>query len=469
MPHGIIFTTFAVMKLPEQFVEQLRQLPGIEGDALLEAITGSEPVVSVRVKSECASRIPPQARHVPWCDEGFYLDVRQPFSFDTDFHAGAYYVQDASSMFIGHVIRSLIHNPVRYLDLCAAPGGKTTAALQALPVGSLVVANEVVPQRARVLADNVMRWGSDQCVVTSNKVGDFARLMPQGFDVVAADVPCSGEGMMRKDAEAVAQWSPQLVQRCAQRQLEIVNDIWPALRPGGLFIYSTCTYNCAENEGMIRYIIDELDAQPVSVPVSDEWGITPALGVDFPAYRFLSHRTQGEGLFLAVLRKAGDTRRHDVRGKTKSAKATVNLPQNWLERPDDFVLHSRGNEVIALPTVHAQTMLGMLDSLQVLQAGTPVATVMGKKMSPHHALALSRACNHAAFPHVELDYASALRYLRGESIVIDAPAGYAIVTHNNAALGFVNNLGNRANNLYPKSLRILSTHLPTAKPVVLLP
>ncbi len=220
-----------MMNLPEAFIEQLRGLLHDEWEALADAITSSEPSVAVRVNTARGADVPDGARHVPWCGQGYYLDNRPPFTFDTDWHAGRYYVQDASSMFIAHVIGSLIHEPVRYLDLCAAPGGKTTAAIQALPDGSMTVANEIVPPRARVLADNVIRWGHPRCVVTSNAPAQVGKLT-HFFDVIAADVPCSGEGMMRKDDEAVAQWSPALVDQCAQRQREILSDVWPALRPG---------------------------------------------------------------------------------------------------------------------------------------------------------------------------------------------------------------------------------------------
>ena len=204
------------MKLSEGFIEQLRGLLPDEWEALVEAITSTEPSVAVRVNEARGVSAPDGFRRVPWCGQGFYLDGRPAFTFDTDWHAGCYYVQDASSMFITHVIKHLVHGPVRYLDLCAAPGGKTTAAIQALPQDSLVVANEIMPPRARVLADNVIRWGNPRCVVTSNAPAHMGRLT-HFFDVIAADVPCSGEGMMRKDDEAVAQWSPTLVDQCAQR------------------------------------------------------------------------------------------------------------------------------------------------------------------------------------------------------------------------------------------------------------
>ena len=313
------FTNFALMKLHEEFIEQLRGLLPGEWEALADSITTSEPSIAVRVNDARGGGAPEGCRPVPWCREGFYLTDRPAFTFDPDWHAGRYYVQDASSMFIAHAIRSLIHEPVRYLDLCAAPGGKTTAAIQALPQRSLVVANEIVPPRARVLADNIVRWGDPRCVVTSNAPAQYGKLT-HFFDVIAADVPCSGEGMMRKDDEAVAQWSPALVEQCAQRQREILTDVWQALRPGGLLIYSTCTYNRQENELMANFIVNELGATSLELSVEPSWNIHPAIASECHCYRFMPHRVDGEGLFMAVFRKDGDAPRQDIRVKDKNAK-----------------------------------------------------------------------------------------------------------------------------------------------------
>lgn len=460
------FTNFALMKLHEDFIEQLRELLPDEWEALADAITTSEPSITVRVNDARGVEVPKGCRRVPWCSEGFYLTDRPAFTFDPDWHAGRYYVQDASSMFIAHAIRSHIPEPVRYLDLCAAPGGKTTAAIQALLPQSLVVANEIVPPRARVLADNVIRWGDPRCVVTSNAPAQIGKLT-HFFDVIAADVPCSGEGMMRKDDEAVAQWSPALVEQCAQRQREILTDVWQALRPGGLLIYSTCTYNRQENELMADFIVNELGATSLEVPVEPEWNIHPAIGSACHCYRFMPHRVDGEGLFMAVFRKDGDAPRQDIRVKDKNAKKADEIGKNWLSRPDDYVVEQQGDLSIAVPQDIRREVTALRTSLNVLHAGVELATVMGRKTVPHHALAMSTARAADAFPVCEVDYPTALRYLRGESITVDGPRGYVLVAHQGAILGFANNLGNRANNLYPKPQRILSTHLPATKPSVL--
>ena len=454
------------MKLPEAFIDQLRELLPEEWEALAEAITSSEPSVAARVNEARGVNVPEGAQRVPWCEQGFSLGDRPAFTFDTDWHAGRYYVQDASSMFIAHVIRSLIHEPVHYLDLCAAPGGKTTAAIQALPQGSMVVANEIVPPRARVLADNIIRWGDPQCVVTSNAPAHLGKLA-RFFDVIAADVPCSGEGMMRKDDEAVAQWTPALVEQCAQRQRDILAEAWSALRPGGLLIYSTCTYNRQENEEMADFIVRELGATSLEVPVEPSWNIHSAIGSDCHCYRFMPHRVDGEGLFMAVFRKDGNGQRQDLKIREKLPKKADEIGKNWLSIPDDYVIEQQGDLSMAVPQDIRREVSALRASLNVLHAGVELATIMGRKTVPHHALALSTERANGAFPISEVDYQTALRYLRGESITVDAPRGYVIIAHQGAVLGFANNLGNRANNLYPKPLRILSTHLPESKPQVL--
>ncbi len=453
------------MILSQEFIGQLQGLLPDEWEALVEAITASEPSVAVRVNDAHGAKAPADARRVPWCAEGFYLADRPAFTFDTDWHAGHYYVQDASSMFIAHVIKHFIHEPVRYLDLCAAPGGKTTAAMQALPPRSLTVANEIVPPRARVLADNVIRWGNPRCVVTSNTpahLGKFSGF----FDIIAADVPCSGEGMMRKDDEAVTQWSPALVEQCAQRQREILADVWPALRPGGLLIYSTCTYNRQENEEIADFIVSELGATSLEVPVEADWKIHPAIGSSCHCYRFMPHRVDGEGLFMTVFRKDGNSPRQDIRIKEKTSKKVDDTCKQWLAVPQNYILGQQGDLLIAVPQDISREVTALRATLNVIHAGVELATVMGRKTVPHPALAMSTARATEAFPICEVDYPTALRYLRGESVTVDGPRGHVLVAHQGAVLGFANNLGNRANNLYPKPQRILSTHLPDEKPTV---
>ena len=452
-------------------------LPADEAAALLHAIESTPPSVSVRLNAAKCLSLPPAAARVPWCSRGFYLDERVPFTFDPLLHAGAYYVQDASSMLLQLIVQRLVTSPVRYLDLCAAPGGKTTAALDALPVGSLMVTNEIMPDRARVLLENVVKWGSPACVVTSDSSERLGSLSGF-FDVVAADVPCSGEGMFRKDEEAVAQWSPRLVEQCSERQREIIDNIWPALRPGGLLIYSTCTYNRSENEAMVEYVISCHGAESVPLSLPGEWNILPGIGTSAHCSRFMPHRTRGEGLFVAVLRKAGDAPHSPAvakkakpakgKGASKPAVAVPAEARQWLADSCFSLTADAAGTVAAIPTAHEAEVALLRSTVRVLHAGVGIATLKGRDAVPAHSLALSTALSPEAFPRCEVDYATAIAYLRGESITLPtAPRGFVLITHRDLPIGFAKNLGTRANNLYPREWRIKSTHLPATPPAII--
>ena len=294
------------MNLPELFLERTRRLMGEEMcNALCEALEKDTPV-SVRMNMAKWEHVPVHRSEVPWSEQGYYLDGRPTFTFDPLFHAGCYYVQEASSMFVEQALRRYVTEPSVMLDLCAAPGGKSTLCRSVLPEGSLLVANEVMRNRSQVLAENLVKWGHPEVIVTNNDPADFTPL-ENTFDVILTDVPCSGEGMFRKDPVAVSEWSLENVDTCWQRQRRILRDIWPCLKPGGLLVYSTCTYNREENEDNVAWIAGTLGAEVLPLDVPEEWHITGNLtGEAFPVYRFLPHRTQGEGLFLAVLRKHGE-------------------------------------------------------------------------------------------------------------------------------------------------------------------
>lgn len=295
------------MNLPASFTEYTRALLGVEEYEKLVSALQQEPPVSIRLnrlkvhrlKVENALSVQP-----PWSSEGIYLDERLTFTFDPLFHAGCYYVQEASSMFVEQVLRQHVTKPVVMLDLCAAPGGKSTHARSVLPEGSLLVANEVIRNRSQILAENLTKWGHPDVVVTNNDPADFSAL-PSFFDVILTDVPCSGEGMFRKDPVAVEEWSPENVEICWQRQRRIIADVWPSLKPGGILIYSTCTYNTKEDEENVRWILQEFGAESLAVDIREEWNITGNLlcGESASVYHFFPHKTKGEGFFLSVLRK----------------------------------------------------------------------------------------------------------------------------------------------------------------------
>lgn len=450
------------------FIGQLTGMLGsCEAQKLIESL-GDAPAVSIRVNN-AKCRLQPTGGSVPWCGNGFYLDKRPQFTFDPLLHAGAYYVQDASSMFITHVLKQIARDKaVTYLDLCAAPGGKTTAALDALTDDSLIVSNEIDSQRAQILRENAVKWGRANCVVTNDTPRRLGRL--RGFfDIVATDMPCSGEGMFRKDEEAVRQWSPSLVAQCAARQREIIADIWDALRPGGYLIYSTCTFNRQENEEIINHIIEEYGAETVEIAVNPDWNISPGIGTTAHCYRFMQHRTRGEGLFIAVLRKPGQYQGCAVKAKKGKILPVPKQCRSFVGEDSGIVLTAGGTEVTALPVAMAQKMEAVRQNAVTLLCGIPVSTIKGKDLIPQHALAISTIINRGEFPEIETDYNTAIAYLRGEAITpdADAPRGYCLVTYRGYPLGWIKNLGNRANNCYPKEWRIRSASTPATPPEVL--
>ena len=416
---------------------------------------------------------------VPWCaSTGRYLVSRPAFTFDPLLHAGAYYVQEAGSMFVDHVVRSLIKSPVTMLDLCAAPGGKSTALRAALPEGSLLFSNEPVRTRAQVLGENMQKFGHEDVVVTNNYPRDYRKARLQ-FDAILADVPCSGEGMFRKDDGARAEWSVQNVDNCWRLQREIIEDIWQCLRPGGLLIYSTCTFNAHEDEENVEWIASELGAEFVEVPVCESWGITPAVVGNAPVYRFMPGVSRSEGLFLAVLRKGGthdggvglqlDTSVSDnAKCRRRSARGMDNRPVKLppipvpLRSASDFALRAIGDTFHAIPKRWVDMFDAAAGALRVLHAGVGIGTQKGRDIIPAHSLALSRQLAADAFPRVGIDYARAIAYLRKETVTLppDTPRGFVVLTYCGVPVGFEKNIGNRANNLYPQEWRIKSTHVP---------
>lgn len=524
--------------LPSEFIERTRQLMGeAECNALCRALQADEPV-SIRTNTGKNAPVPPQAHPVPWTDNGFYLNRRPAFTFDPLFHAGFYYVQEAASMFIAQAVRRYVNRPVVMLDLCAAPGGKSTLVRNCLPQGSLLVANEVMRARSQVLAENLIKWGNPEVIVTNNDPADFSRL-EERFDVILTDVPCSGEGMFRKDDRAISEWSSEGVELCWKRQRRIVADIWPCLKQGGILIYSTCTFNREENEDNVAWIASTLGAEVLPVDTETEWGITGNLtGEDFPVYRFLPHHTSGEGLFVAVLRKKPDseagnscftgenTRREEAdgchagnggewfadgispsgdseeekpasvysrrtiaetiytdaerrgrkaegfrkggKGKAmqKGSKVSgVSFPKEteaWIQHAGNFSFRMEDTLAIAIPADYAGFYDELKESLRILHAGITLAELKGKDWMPSHTLAMSTVLCKDAFPQTDLTLAQALSYLRREAIILDSsvPKGYVLVTYRHVPLGFVKNLGNRANNLYPQEWRIRSGYTP---------
>ena len=342
-------------------------------------------------------------------------------------------------MFLAHILRQFVHFPVALLDLCAAPGGKTTCARTAIPSESIVFSNEPMGKRAQILAENVQKFGHPDVVVTNNYPIDYKKTKLK-FDVIVADVPCSGEGMFRKDEQAMVEWSEKNVANCWQLQRSIVADIWDNLNPGGLLIYSTCTFNAHENEENIAWILNEYNAELLEVKTEKDWNIMGSLinnplkdKDSFPVYRFIPGFTKGEGLFMAVIKKAETN-------PNLAEKHTIN-----------------GEKLIAEAK----------KKLHIIAHGVKAGTTKGKNVVPDHSLALMINGKND-FPKIEINYETAIKYLRREAITLEsnAPKGIVTLTFKGLGIGFAKNLGNRANNLYPQEWRIKSSHLPEEQSII---
>jgi len=403
---------------------------------------------------------------VPWCQTGYYLPERPSFTADPLFHAGAYYVQEASSMFLEQAVTKILSQPdfpkegIRTLDLCAAPGGKSTHLLTLLPDDSLLVCNEVIRNRCSILTENITKWGYPNVLITQNDPKEWGQIR-HFFDIIVTDLPCSGEGLFRKDSTASAQWSLELAKHSASRQRRIIRDIWDTLKPGGYLIYSTCTFNTEENEENIKTLSDELKAEIIPIPVDPTWNVSGTLRFELPVYRFFPHRTRGEGFFLALLRKRNSnhaTTSNEARSDHRKNKPSPALPaslKNILINPEKF-FYRNFDSIFAIPIAFESAITALSRRLHIISPGLFIGQLKSNDFIPSAALSLSTELNIRAFPAIELTSELALSYLKKETITLpeDAPKGYLLVTFQHLPLGFIKNIGNRANNLYPTAWRI---------------
>lgn len=474
------------MNLPEDFTAYTKEWMGEELFASYLKGMEQEPPTSIRLnpfkcnpnvriseekKSQGENTEETFSEIVPWCPStGRYLKERRNFTFDPLLHAGLYYVQEASSMFVDLAIRQYIKEPVRMLDLCAAPGGKSTALRAALPQGSLLFSNEPMRTRSQILTENLQKFGHPDVIVTNSYPRDYKKSKLQ-FDAILTDVPCSGEGMFRKDEGAIQEWSTANVNNCWQLQREIVNDIWNSLKPGGILIYSTCTFNAHEDEENVDWIKDNLGAELLPLDIAPSWNITGSLTNDEPMYHFIPGISKGEGLFLAVLRKEGvsedtDTKKgkekKNKKEKNNKAKNAITIPNDWLSNDREWSYQNTENGIFAIDSQWKPVLDEAQKALKVIHAGIKIANIKGKDTIPEQSLALSTELNKEKFPRVELAYEDAIQYLRKEAITLpaDTPRGYVLVTYRNIPLGWMKNIGNRANNLYPQEWKIKSSHIP---------
>lgn len=457
------------MQLPERFVERMRQELGeAEATALCEALA-TEPSTAIRLNTPKMSCPPFEAEAVPWSADGYTLPERPAFTLDPAFHAGAYYVQEASSQFAGYILSQAVGGRaqcegLRVLDVCAAPGGKSTHYASLVGEHGLVVANEINRSRAAVLADNARKWGLGNMVVTCNDsahLGDYE----EWFDVVAIDAPCSGEGMFRKSEEACEQWSEANVKMCAERQWEIVENVFDTLRPGGVLIYSTCTFNRDEDEALVQRICDEWGEaiEPAQeVDVVDEWGAVVGRVGAFQTFRFFPHRVKGEGMFMAVARKAGEpmSRRRMPKARREVIAAVEKRSEQelsrWVKEPKRMRFFFAGDTIYACLAEHYDEIKALSSRLAVIYSGVALGQIFKGKLKPDGALAFYVGLNRDAVATAELSLDEALQFLRKQDMSAEPfVEGVNMVLYKGLPLGFVKRVGARVNNMYPASLRIL--------------
>lgn len=444
------------LNLPSSFIRSLNDQFDLDtAKQLLHVIEAQEPPTSIRIN-------PSRLKHklnlpaVPWCEAGYYLPVRPTFTKDPLFHAGGYYVQEASSMILEQVIhQARPEHSIRVLDLCAAPGGKSTHLLSLLRNDDLLVANEVIKARAGILHINISKWGADNCFVTNNDPGQFAE-MEGFFDLLVVDAPCSGEGMFRKDPDAVAEWSEENVQLCYKRQQRILADAWDCLAYDGVLVYSTCTFNRSENEEVLQWLARSYTIEPIALNLEPAYNYIQYHSGDFSGYKLLPGKVSGEGYcFFAVRKKEGNDRWELAAMKKKRNKGQPpkKLGIEGLIQKSDAQIYNWDGRVVV--TRFTSELKELKRNLNVVKSGILVGELKKEKFIPSQELALSDLRDPAYWSEIELTYDEALLYLMKEYFELAAPSrGFHLVTHHKLPLGWINHLRNRFNNLYPSNWRI---------------
>lgn len=428
----------------------MRSRLGTEIDALTTALDGVAPI-SIRLNPNKPFGC--DGEQVPWCTNGRYLARRPAFTLDPLLHAGAYYVQEASSMLIeqAFIAAGAPGKDLLALDLCAAPGGKSTHLLSLLSPNSMLIANEVDGKRRSILAENCWKHGASNVAIAGSASNDLHAL-PETFDLILLDAPCSGEGLFRKDRFARQQWSPQLVVQCASTQAGLIADAWDALAPGGHLIYSTCTWESAEDESQVARFI-ALGAEPIELPMDPAWGVERSAHEGGWGYRSYPHRVRGEGFFVALLRKPGTP---PDQTRSKASVAGTERP-SWV-RPDAAMRFIETQDTMfAQPAAWSKELNRIASAMRLTSLGAPVAERKGKEWVPHAAIALSDLLVASAVPCIDLNLVQAQAYLRGEAIAGSDAHGIALVQHRGRALGWVQGAGNRWNNRWPAPWRVRQT------------
>jgi 16S rRNA C967 or C1407 C5-methylase (RsmB/RsmF family)/NOL1/NOP2/fmu family ribosome biogenesis protein len=441
---------------PSEFTDRLKLQEYIDSRQLLNALN-DKPQVSIRINPSKWLRIPDNSSAVQWSENGYYLESRPSFTSDPLFHSGCYYPQEASSMFIEQVFNQLIkdQSDLKVLDLCAAPGGKSTHLSTLVGENGFIVANEVIRSRAGILSENVTKWGLGNVIVTNNDPEAFSRLNDY-FDLILIDAPCSGEGMF-SEKDVRLEWSAENAAMCSERQKRILKDAWSSLKGNGLLIYSTCTFNPAENEENIKWLTDLNGSATQNLDISKFTGISEISYQGITGYGFYPGRIKGEGLFISVVRKAGI---HDAKrlksSKNKDNQLTISdikIARNLLDVSSVYFI--RNDDIIYQLSLPVEQYLYLKNFLRIIKGGTALFKSRKNDFTPLHELALSTKIKSGAFPEVELEYQQAIAFLKKENLALrNAVTGWIILTYMDINLGFAKNIGSRLNNYFPVDWRI---------------
>ncbi|MEN9951343.1 MAG: hypothetical protein RLY85_2095 [Bacteroidota bacterium] len=444
----------------ERFLNAVADCPGFDREGMVAAHQAPLPV-SVRLnpaRGKSVSDIfgPFAAASVPWCKTGWYLNERPSFTLDPHLHAGSYYVQEASSMFIGHALENALAktNNLKALDLCAAPGGKTTL-LAALPNFRMIVANEIIQTRVPVLLENLTKWGARNVFITNNDPSDFSRL-PGFFDVILVDAPCSGSGLFRKDDAAIKEWSEQAVSFCSQRQRRILENAAISLVEGGILVYSTCSFSKAENEDNLEFLVEQ-GFESLQVETDPSWGVVESITTGHQAfgYRFYPDKLKGEGFFCAILRKSSPDAGGVVSPMRLPASLSPTLFSSWLAIQDEWFFFEKEEDVYGCDAVNAQDLFLIRSHLRIRKSGLRLGRLIRGELVPDHELALSDALSQD-LPSLVLEKPDAIRFLRRDDLPVAAGGkGWHIVKYDGVSLGWAKLVQGKVKNNYPMTWRIL--------------
>ncbi|WP_423149594.1 methyltransferase RsmF C-terminal domain-like protein [Rubrolithibacter danxiaensis] len=445
--------------IPTALLESLRGKTEFSEKEFITAHESPQQVTSIRLNPYKPINLFTTYPSVPWTEFGKYLEQRPSFISDPLFHAGCYYVQEASSMFLEYVVKQSVNldSDIRVLDLCAAPGGKSTLLSSILSNSSLLVSNEIIKSRVPVLSDNLTKWGPINTVVTNNDPKDFSRLA-DFFDLLVIDAPCSGSGMFRKDPAAIDHWSENNVELCSQRQQRILADSLSTLKKDGILIYSTCSYSYKENEEIADWICDTFDLTSIQVPINKEWEIVETVSEKHKCYgyRFYPQKVKGEGFFISCFRKnEGNYSSQNNRFKTLKIKGTdAEIINGWINGDNTALIPVKDGYSI-INKNHESDIQELQSKLYLKKSGVFAGRIAGKELIPDHELALSLILSPAV-QRIELSNPQALSYLRRDELKIEsADKGWGLMCTNNFGLGWAKILPNRINNYYPKEMRIL--------------